>query len=326
MTRQQPIGSGFGHHSTAAEVIAGIDLGGRRAVVTGGYSGIGLETTCALVGAGAEVIVPARRPEVATAALDGIDRVTVVGMDLADRAAVTRVGAEIAADGRPVDLIIGNAGIMAVPFSLVDGVESHFATNLLGHYLLINALWPAVPDGARVVLLSSAAHFYSPVRFDDLNFDAGYDKWQAYGQSKTADVLAAVHLDRQAAGRGIHAFAVNPGGILTPLQRHMSKQEMLDRGWIDENGNQALDAFKTPEQGAATTVWAATAAALADHGGTYLNDCEVAAPVITDDVVANPDAPGVRDRSGVRDYAIDPEQAERLWRLAADLTGVGAIR
>ncbi len=313
-TPQEPVGSGFGAKSTAAEVAHGIDLGGRLAVVTGGYSGIGLETTRALVDAGAEVLVPARRPETAREALDGIPRTSVGTLDLGDLDSVAAFADGVLASGRSIDLMIDNAGIMATPETRVGpGWEAQLATNHLGHFALVNRLWPLIAAGAgRVVSVSSAGHRRSPIRWDDPMFTRGdYDKWEAYGQAKTANVLFAVRLDELAADSGVRAFALHPGGILTPLQRHLSREEQAGLGWIDSNGNPLVD-FKTPEQGAATTVWAATSPKLDGLGGVFLEDCDVAR-------VSTGDEPGVRP------YAVDPEQATWLWNLSAELTGVNAF-
>lgn len=314
---QHKIGSGFGATSTAAEVVAGIDLTGKLAIVTGGYSGLGLETTRALAGAGAHVVVPARRPEAAAEALAGIDNTEIDTLDLGNLDSVQQFAERFVASGRAIDLMITNAGIMACPETRIGpGWEAQFATNHLGHYALVNRLWPAVADGARIVALSSTGHFLSPIRWDDIQFEHDYDRWLAYGQAKTANVLFAVRLDRFGRHKSVHAFAVHPGGIMTPLQRHMSQQEMIDRGWIDAAGNIAAG-FKTPEQGAATTVWAATSPRLDGKGGLYLEDCDVAevAPAEIDPTNVH----------GVREYAVDPEQAARLWTLSAELTGVNAF-
>ncbi|MGW3995695.1 SDR family NAD(P)-dependent oxidoreductase [Amycolatopsis sp. NPDC004772] len=316
-TAQHKIGSGFGATTTAAEAVAGADLTGKLAVVTGGYSGIGLETTRALTGAGAHVVVPARRRETAGEALAGIETTEVDELDLGDLESVRAFADRFLASGREIDLFIANAGIMACPETRVGpGWEAQFATNHLGHFALVNRLWPAIAEGARVVSLSSRGHHYSPIRWDDVQFETGYEKWQAYGQAKTANVLFAVQLAQLGAEKGVHAFALHPGGIMTPLQRHLPRAEMIERGWIDEAGNYLME-FKTPEQGAATTVWAATSPQLAGLGGLYLEDCDVAE-------LAPEDAEGLA-ASGVRRYAVDREQAARLWTLSAQLTGVDAF-
>ncbi|MFE4535553.1 SDR family NAD(P)-dependent oxidoreductase [Streptomyces scopuliridis] len=316
-TPQHTIGSGFGARSTTQDVLHGIDLGGQLAVVTGGYSGLGLETTRALTGAGAKVVVPARRRETAEKALDGIDGVEVDELDLADLDSVRRFAERFLASGRTIDLVINNAAVMACPETRVGpGWEAQFATNHLGHFALVNRLWPAIaPGGARVVSLSSSGHRLSPIRWDDLWFARDYDKWQAYGQAKTANALFAVELDALGRDSGVRAFSVHPGGILTPLQRHLAKEEMVAAGWIDEAGNAVNPVFKTVEQGAATQVWAATSPRLAGAGGVYCEDCDIAEPASDDASV-----PG-----GVRGYATDPDQAKRLWRLSAELTGVDAF-
>ncbi|WP_026425607.1 SDR family NAD(P)-dependent oxidoreductase [Actinokineospora inagensis] len=308
-TAQHKIGSGFDEHSTAQEVLAGIDLTGSLAVVTGGYSGLGLETTRALVDAGAEVVVPARRPDQATTALADLPRVRIDHMDLADLDTVAAFADRLLDAGRPIDILIGNAGIMACPETRVGpGWEAQFATNHLGHFALANRLWPLLADGgARVISVSSAGHRRSPIRWDDIHFTTGYDKWQAYGQAKTANILFAVHLDALAAPAGVRAFAVHPGPILTPLQRHLTQAEMVEAGWIHPDGTPANLTFKSPQQGAATQVWAATTPHLSTHGGVYCLDCDIANP------------------TDVHDYATDPTQAARLWTLSANLTGTNAF-
>ncbi|MFE2019107.1 SDR family NAD(P)-dependent oxidoreductase [Streptomyces sp. NPDC059499] len=314
-TPQHKIGSGFGARSTTDDVLSGVDLSGSTAIVTGGYSGLGLETTRALAGAGARVIVPARRRAAAEEAVKGIDGVETDDLDLSDLDSVRGFAERFLASGRELDIVINNAGIMACPETRVGpGWEAQFATNHLGHYALVNHLWPAIArGGARVIAMSSGAHGITGVRWDDVQFERGYDRWQAYGQAKAANVLFAVHLDALGRDSGVRAFAVHPGSILTPLQRHLAKSEMVEAGWIDESGNPTDPTFKTPEQGAATQVWAATSPQLAGLGGVYCEDCDVAEPA------------GGGSEGGVHAHATDPEQAARLWALSAGLTGVNAF-
>ncbi|WP_433002207.1 SDR family NAD(P)-dependent oxidoreductase [Kribbella sp. CA-294648] len=314
-TAQHKIGSGFGHDTTADEVLSGLDLTGKLALVTGGYSGLGLETTRALAKAGAHVVVPARRPEAAEEALAGISGVEVGELDLADLASVRSFADGFLASGRTIDLQINNAGIMACPETRVGpGWEAQFATNHLGHFAVTNLLWPALADGgARVVSVSSSGHRGSDIRWDDPQFEQGYDKWAAYGQAKTANILFAVQLDALGKDSGVRGFSLHPGGILTPLQRHLPREEMVAFGWIDAEGNPLNPAFKSPEQGAATQVWAATSPQLDGLGGVFCEDCEITE-------ISTDGAPGVRP------YAVDPASAERLWTLSADLTGVNAFR
>jgi NAD(P)-dependent dehydrogenase (short-subunit alcohol dehydrogenase family) len=318
-TPQRPIGSGFGYRSTAAEVLEGIDLSAKLAIVTGGYSGLGLETVRALSGAGAEVIVPARRPEHAAEVLSGIERVRVDELDLGDLDSVRAFAQRVLDEGRGVDILINNAAIMAAPETRVGvGWEAQFATNHLGHFALANRLWPLLADGggARVVALTSTGHKRSGIHWEDLQFEHGYDKWDAYGQAKTANSLFAVQLDALGQGAGVRAFAVHPGGIFTPLQRHLAQEEMVAAGWLDADGNPD-DRFKTPEQGAATSTWAATSPQLEGMGGVYCENCDIAPPTV-------PDSPTARIE-GVDPHAIDPESAARLWTVSAELTGVDAF-
>ncbi|WP_338425122.1 SDR family NAD(P)-dependent oxidoreductase [Sphingopyxis kveilinensis] len=311
---QRPLGSGFGARTTATDVLAGIDLSGRRAIVTGGHSGLGLETTRALAKAGAEVIVGARNVDAAQAATQGLPDVMVSALDLADLASVAIFAKHVLAYDRHIDILIHNAGIMACPETRVGpGWEAQFATNHLGPFALTMRLWPLLEGGARIVSVSSAGHHNSPIRWDDVQFAHGYDKWLAYGQSKTANALFAVHLDRLGRDRGVRAFSLHPGKIFTPLQRHLTEAEMKAEGWLDENGNPADPTFKTPEQGAATQVWAATSPQLEGLGGLYCEDCDVAIRA------EQAEEPFV----GVRRYATDPGEAERLWRLSQELTGAG---
>jgi len=295
----------FGAHTTAGQVLAGVDLGGVTALVTGGSSGIGRETTLALARAGARVLVGARRPGRARQMLAGAGpRVVVDELDLADLGSVRAFADRFHRDHPALDVLVANAGVMACPETRVGpGWEAQFATNHLGHYALVNLLWPALAAGrgGRVVCVASG---YDPswrIRWDDPHFRRGYDKWQAYTQSKLAAVLLARHLDLLGAPHGVHAFSVNPGWILTPLQRHLTRQEMVDAGWVDAGGNALPGLFKTAEQGAATQVWTSTSPGLAGHGGAYCADCRVAD--------ADP---------------ADRGQAARLWALSAELTGLDA--
>ncbi|WP_433187957.1 SDR family NAD(P)-dependent oxidoreductase [Actinoallomurus sp. CA-150999] len=315
--KQQKIGSGFGAQSTAEEVLTGIDLSGRTALVTGGYSGLGLETTRALTRAGAYVIVPARRRAAAEEALGEVPGTEVHELDLADLESVRVFSERILEAGRTLDVVIAGAGIMACPETRVGpGWEAHFATNHLGHFALVNRLRPALTPGrARVVSVASSGHFLSPIRWDDLHSRTGYDGWLAYAQSKTANALFAVHLDALGAGDGLRAFAVHPGSILTPLQRHVPRAEQIAQGWIDAEGR-PVAGFKTPVQGAATAVWAATSPLLDAHGGAYCQDCDIAEPATTDDMLIG----------GVKPWAVDPGEAARLWDLSGELTGVDAFR
>jgi NAD(P)-dependent dehydrogenase (short-subunit alcohol dehydrogenase family) len=321
-TPQQPLGSEFGHGSTAMDVVSGVDLSGKTAIVTGGYSGLGLETVRALVSAGAKVTVPARRLEQAEAVLGAAglaDAVQVDRLDLADQDSVKDFAARFLAGHSTLDILINNAAIMASPEQRVGpGWEAQFATNHLGHYTLVNALWPAlVASGdARVVSLSSTGHKLSPIRFEDINFADGYDKWRAYGQAKTANSLFAVELDRLGREFGVRAFAVHPGGIMTELQRHLPKEEMVAAGWMDAEGN-LREGFKSPEQGAATSVWAATSKALGGKGGVYCEDCDIAHATDKDSPLAR--------YQGVDAHAVDKDAARKLWDLSAEMTGVNAF-
>lgn len=315
--QQAPIKSGFGPKTTAKEVVEGLDLSGKTVIVSGGHSGLGLETTYVLANAGARVIVGARTPTVAQEAIGHIEGVEISELDLSNLSSVRRFAENFAASGQRADIVINNAGVMACPEARVgSGWEMQFATNHLGHYALVNLLWPALEEGARVVTVSSAGHHYSSIRWDDVQFERGYDKWLAYGQSKTANVLFAVHLDALGRSRDIRAFALHPGSIATPLQRYIPREEMIALGWMDEGGNPANpDALKTPQQGAATQVWVATSPQLKGLGGVYCEDCDIAG-------IASNDSDAL---VGVREHAIDPEQAQRLWALSASLTGINAF-
>jgi NAD(P)-dependent dehydrogenase (short-subunit alcohol dehydrogenase family) len=313
---QAPIHSGFDAATIAAEVLKGLDLSNVTAIVTGGHSGLGFEATKALANAGAHVIVAARDPDTARAKISETGNIEVDRLDLSDLSSVRDFADRFLATGRHLDILIGSAGIMACPETRFGpGWEAQFATNHLGHYALVNLLWPALKGGARVVVVSSAGHRLSGIRWDDVQFEQGYDKWQAYGQSKTANALFAVHLDKLGSSAGVRAFSVHPGKIFTPLQRHLPQEEMIAAGWLDANGNPADPTFKSTQQGAATQVWAATSPQLKAMGGLYCEDCEIA--VLGESETST--------FGGVQSYAIDPVQAKRLWALSAKLTGIDAF-
>jgi NAD(P)-dependent dehydrogenase (short-subunit alcohol dehydrogenase family) len=309
---QKPLNSGFGATSIPQDVLGSRRLDGTVAVVTGGYAGIGLETTRALHAAGATVIVPARTPDKARAALGGLERVELATLDLIDPASVDAFAARFLESGRPLHLLINNAGIMAAPLTRdARGYESQFATNHLGHFQLTARLWPALKQahGARVVSLSSRGHWYSGVDFEDPHFQRrAYDKWVAYGQSKSANVLFAVGLDARGQAHHVRAFAVHPGGILTELVRSMSDEEV--RVAIENSSKR--EPLKTPQQGAATTVWAATSPLLDGMGGVYCENGDVAVALSSDEAATH----------GVRPWAVDPRAADRLWSASEDWTGV----
>jgi NAD(P)-dependent dehydrogenase (short-subunit alcohol dehydrogenase family) len=311
-TPQAPLPSGFGPQTTAREVLAAHRLDGTTAIVTGGYAGVGLETTRVLVGAGASVIVPARSREKARAATADLAGVTLEALDLADPASVAAFARRFVASDRPLHLLINNAGIMATPLSRdARGFESQFATNHLGHFELTVRLWPALQKarGARVVALSSRGHARASVDLDDPNFQCRpYDKWLAYGRAKTANALFALALDRRGQSEGVRAFSVHPGAILTELTRSMDEEE---RRATIERARQ-LTPLKTVEQGASTSVWCATSPQLAGKGGVYCEDTDIAQAVPADHAGG----------TGVRPWAMDADLAERLWQKSEQWTGV----
>ncbi len=336
-TLQKPIGSSFGPASTAGDVIKGIDLSNRIAIVTGGYSGIGLETTRALRSAGARVIVPARDHDKAATALEGLDGVEIEAMDLLNPASIDAFAERFVASSQPLHILVNSAGIMASPLVRDSrGYESQFATNHLGHFQLAARLWPALrqADGARVVSVSSWGHRHSPVVFEDPNFKRrDYDRWLAYGQSKTANILFALALDQRGKAEGVRALSLHPGSIVgTGLEKHLSREELRKAGVIDENGRPILDPaknLKTVEQGAATSVWCATSLQLNGMGGVYCESCDIA-PLVPKELETSSsiDAPSRFSHAirqvgsmalGVMPYAVDPEAAERLWSLSEQL-------
>ncbi|MGZ3492756.1 MAG: oxidoreductase [Gemmatimonadaceae bacterium] len=312
-TKQAPIHSGYGAQTTAREVMGKRRLDGVVAIVTGGYAGVGLETTRTLAGAGATVIVPARSLDKARKALTGMDRVEVESLDLIDPKSIDAFSARFLATGRPLHILINNAGIMATPLARdARGIESQLATNHLGHFQLTARLWPVLlkADGARVVALSSRGHARAGIDFDDPNFERRpYDKWIAYGQSKTATALFAVALDARGEAHGVRAFSVHPGAVITELMRSMSEEEVASAVARARD----VGTFKNTEQGAATSIWCATSSQLDGMGGVYCEDCDIAEAVPAD----------FPEQRGVRPWATDPSLAERLWTMSEAWTGVG---
>jgi NAD(P)-dependent dehydrogenase (short-subunit alcohol dehydrogenase family) len=311
-TRQTSIHSGYGAQTTAHEAIGKRDLNGAIAIVTGGHAGIGTETTRALSGAGATVIVGARTLDKARSAVARIARVEIELLDLFDPASIDAFAERFLASGRPVHALVNNAGIMATPLSRnARGVESQLATNHLGHFQLTARLWPALraANGARVVSLSSRGHLRAAVDFDDPHFERrAYDKWIAYGQSKTANALFALALDARGEAHRVRAFSVHPGAVITDLMRSMSDEER--RAAIARSST--VSSFKTPEQGAATSVWCATSTQLEGMGGVYCEDVDIAEAVPAD----------FPEQRGVRPWAMDRSLADRLWTKSEEWTGV----
>jgi len=313
--QQQPINSGFGARSEPGQILADRDLTGKVALVTGGYSGIGLETTRALCRAGARVLVPVRSAARAAENLDGIEgELEIDDMDLADLASVRRYCERVVSGEDRLDLLINNAGVMACPEQRAgNNWEYQFATNHIGHFVLTNGLLPLLKAAgrSRVVCLSSVGHRRCGIRWDDIHFQQEpYDKWAAYGQAKTANALFALALDRKFQGQGIRGFSVHPGGIMTPLQRHLDREEMAALGWLNEQGELselARQLFKSPTQGCTTTLWAATSPQLEGMGGLYCEDCDVAE-------LATEQTPRYK---GVESWAADEDSAGKLWELTA---------
>lgn len=315
---QQPLGSGFGSTTTAIEALGSTLLHGKVVIVTGGYSGIGLETTRVLAEAGATVIVPARSPEKARASLLDIPNVEQANLDLLDPHSITAFARDFLDTGRPLHLLINNAGIMACPLARDGrGYESQFSANHLGHFQLTAHLWPALVNArqARVICVSSRGHHYGGVDFDDPNFmRQDYNKWTAYGQSKTANILFALGMDMRGRADGVRAFSIHPGRIMTTdLTRFLSTEDLRAAGILDAHGVPDSSAQgKTVEQGAATTIWCATSEQLNGVGGVYCEDVDIA-------LLATSDS---HTKYGVMPWATDPALADRLWKLSEALTEV----
>jgi len=306
----------FGHDTTTDEVLEGIDLTGKLALVTGGSSGLGAETARALASQGARVVLTARDVAKGEAVAEEIRESTgntgveVEELELASLASVRSFAERFIARDEGLQILVNNAGVMACPQDKTsDGFELQFGTNHLGHFLLTGLLAPALLQGApaRVVSLSSRGHQQSPVLFDDIGFEKNpYEKWTAYGQSKTANILLAVELERRLGGRGVHTNAVHPGIIPTELSRHMAPEDFEH---VRSRARGKLQ-LKTAQSGAATSAYAATAPELEGRGGLYLEDCHVAEVNDAEDAT-----------EGVRSYALDPEAARRLWSISEEMVG-----
>lgn len=316
---QRPMDSGFNAASTTEDVIKGIDLAGKIAIVTGGNTGIGLETAKTLAAAGATVIIPARDVEKARKNLQGAARMELETMDLMDPGSIDAFAEKFLASGRPLHLLINNAGIMWVPLRRDSrGIESQLATNYLAQFQLAARLWPALEkaDGARIVNVSSQGHQFAPFDFDDPNFmTKAYETLQAYGQSKTAVNLFSLELDHRGQAFNVRTYALHPGSIGgTELAREAPLELFQQMGFCDEEGNilpEVAASLKTVPQGAATTVWCATSPLLDHIGGVYCEDVDIA-----------PLAAGTSVTNGVKAYSLDEFNAKRLWQWSEELTGL----
>lgn len=314
---QETIDLPQGYTTTTDELLAGISLSGKRALVTGVSAGLGVETARVLAAHGAEVVGTARNLDKAEQALRaaGASGVELIEADLASLASVRAAAEQLIADGRTFDLVIANAGVMATPFGhTADGFETQFGTNHLGHFVLLNRIAPLIRNGGRVVSLASSGHRFSDVNLDDPNFErTEYEPYAAYGRSKTANILFAVEFDRRHKHRGVRAAAVHPGGIMTELGRYQSEEQI--QALIDQFQD-ALNAgfqWKTIPQGAATSIWAGVVANADEVGGRYCENCHVTTRVTDDhlDVISE----------GVRPYALDPERAKALWAKSEEMVG-----
>ncbi len=317
---QQPIDSGFNATSTTSDVIKGIELKGKIAIVTGGNAGIGLETTKILANAGATVIVPARDIEKAKKNLEGIKNVEIETMDIMNPGSIDAFANKFLGSKRPLHLLINNAGIMWVPLRKDSrGIESQLATNYLGQFHLTARLFPALKEakGARVINVSSLGHHMASFNFEDPNFlHRDYESLEAYGQSKTASNLFSLELDNRAKEFNVRAYSLHPGSIGgTELGREASIETFQKMGFLDAEGNMLPEVaakLKSIPQGAATTVWCATSPLLNNIGGVYCEDVNVAS-------LASEDSFGL---SGVEPYSLDEMNAKRLWDLSEEMTGV----
>lgn len=314
----------FGAESTTDDILDGIDLTGRRVLVTGVSAGLGVETARVLAAHGATVVGAARDLAKARAAIDRAKAefataggIELIELDLAALASVRACADGLVAAGKPFDLVIANAGVMACPKSTTaDGFETQFGTNHLGHFVFVNRIAALLKPGSRVVMLSSAGHRFADVDLDDPGFEhTPYEEFVAYGRSKTANILFAVEFDRRHKDRGVRATAVHPGGIRTELSRHMppgAVENMVEQLNANRPAGVPPFKFKTVPQGAATSVWAGVVAPADDVGGRYCEDCHVAAIV---------EGAGFNMSGGVRPYALDPERAKALWAKSEAMVG-----
>jgi len=318
----------LGATSTTDEVLSGVDLHGKRILVTGVSAGLGVETARALAARGTQVIGAARDLQKAEQVLAGARReaaaagggIELVELDLASLKSVRAATDKLQDAGRPLDVIIANAGVMATPFGkTADGFETQFGTNHLGHFVLVNRLASLLSSGARVIVLASSGHRFANVDLEDPGFEhTPYDPFVAYGRAKTANVLFALAFDQRHRARGVRAAAVHPGGIQTELARHMDQGQLT--GMLEQINRQLAAQgqgpfqFKTVPQGAATSVWAAVVASAEEIGGKYCENCHVS-QVVADDVVITPIS------EGVRGYALDAARAEALWRKSEAMVG-----
>ena len=318
----------LGATSTTDDVLSGIDLRGKRILVTGVSAGLGVETARSLAAHGANVVGAARDLDKAAGAIAAARRdaaagegsIDLVSLDLASLESVRACADKLLNEGKPFDVIIANAGVMATPFGkTADGFETQFGTNHIGHFVLVNRLAPLLRSGGRVVALASSGHRFANVDLDDPNFErTPYDPFVAYGRAKTANILFAVEFDRRHQARGVRAAAVHPGGIQTELARHMDEGQMA--GLLERINSQLASEgkapfqFKSVPQGAATSVWAAVVASAEEAGGRYCENCHVS-EVVADDVVITPVS------EGVRQYALDLANAEALWRKTEEMIG-----
>jgi NAD(P)-dependent dehydrogenase (short-subunit alcohol dehydrogenase family) len=318
----------FGAKSTTEDVLAGVDLRGKRILVTGVSAGLGVETARALVAHAADVVGAARDLEKAKRATSEVSKTAaesgasfdVVELDLASLKSVRSAADKLVDDGRLFDVIIANAGVMATPFAKTeDGFETQFGTNHLGHFVFVNRIAKLIKVGGRLVNLSSSGHRFSDVDLNDPNFaTTSYEPFVAYGRSKTANILFAVEFDRRHRGRSVRATAVHPGGIATELARHMPDGAI--EAWVQQIQEQRAAAgeppfeFKSIPQGAATSVWAGLVASTEEVGGKYCEDCQVGELISADSQVST-------ISKGVRGYALDPENASALWKKSEEMVG-----